>query len=217
MAARGGFGIELDLDRIPLREAGLTPYEILLSESQERMLLVAERGREAELEAIFARWDLHAVVVGKITEDRRWRVRWRGKLVADIPAAALTDEAPVYDRPARAPLEAARDAATPLRARRLSRRRPRPCAVCWTVPTSAPSDGFIASTTRWCRATRCRAGQRRRRAQDQGNESRAGAESRFQSARLRARSLRWCGGDRGRGGAQRGVRGRAADRAHQLS
>ncbi|MFZ1120131.1 MAG: phosphoribosylformylglycinamidine synthase subunit PurL, partial [Candidatus Binataceae bacterium] len=67
MAARGGLGIELDLDRIPLREAGLTPYEILLSESQERMLLVAERGREAELEAIFARWDLHAVVVGKIT------------------------------------------------------------------------------------------------------------------------------------------------------
>jgi len=107
MAARGGLGIDLDLDRIPLREAGLTPYEILLSESQERMLLVAERGREAELEAIFARWDLHAVVVGRITEDRRWRVRWRGKLVADIPAVALTDEAPVYDRPARAPSKAA--------------------------------------------------------------------------------------------------------------
>ncbi len=110
MAARGEFGIELDLDRIPLREAGLTPYEILLSESQERMLLVAERGREAELEAIFARWDLHAVVVGKITDDRRWRVRWRGKLVADIPAAALTDEAPVYDRPARAPSKTGLDA-----------------------------------------------------------------------------------------------------------
>jgi phosphoribosylformylglycinamidine synthase subunit PurL len=107
MAARGELGIDLDLDRIPLREAGLTPYEILLSESQERMLLVAERGREAELAAIFARWDLHAVVVGKITEDRRWRVRWRGKLVADIPAVALTDEAPVYDRPARAPSKAA--------------------------------------------------------------------------------------------------------------
>jgi phosphoribosylformylglycinamidine synthase II len=100
MAARGGLGIELDLDCIPLREAGLTPYEILLSESQERMLLVAQRGREAELEAIFARWDLHAVVVGKITDDRRWRVRWRGALVANIPASALTDEAPVYDRPA---------------------------------------------------------------------------------------------------------------------
>jgi phosphoribosylformylglycinamidine synthase subunit PurL len=107
MAARGGLGIDLDLDRVPLREAGLTPYEILLSESQERMLLVAERGREAELAAIFARWDLHAVVVGKITEDRRWRVRWHGKLVADIPAVALTDDAPVYDRPAREPSKAA--------------------------------------------------------------------------------------------------------------
>jgi phosphoribosylformylglycinamidine synthase len=101
MAARGELGIELDLDRIPLREEGLTPYEILLSESQERMLLVAERGREAELAAIFARWDLHAVVVGRVTDDRRWRVRWHGKLVADIPAVALTDEAPVCDRPAR--------------------------------------------------------------------------------------------------------------------
>ncbi len=106
MAARGGLGIELDLDRIPLREAGLTPYEILLSESQERMLLVAQRGREAELAAIFARWDLHAVVVGKITEDQRWRVRWRGALVADIPAGALADQAPVYDRPAREPSKA---------------------------------------------------------------------------------------------------------------
>jgi phosphoribosylformylglycinamidine synthase len=111
MAARGELGIELDLDRIPLREPGLTPYEILLSESQERMLLVAERGREAELEKIFARWDLHAVVVGKITEDRRWRARWRGRLVADIPAAILADESPVYDRPARQPAKATTPAA----------------------------------------------------------------------------------------------------------
>jgi phosphoribosylformylglycinamidine synthase subunit PurL len=100
MAARGGVGIELDLDRVPLREAGLTPYEILLSESQERMLIVAERGREAELEAVFEKWDLHAVVIGKITADQRWRVRSRGQVVADIPVAALADDAPVYDRPA---------------------------------------------------------------------------------------------------------------------
>jgi phosphoribosylformylglycinamidine synthase II len=105
MAARGDVGIELDLDRVPLREAGLTPYEILLSESQERMLLVAEAGREAELMAVFARWDLHAVVIGKITDDGRWRVRWRGALVADIPVGALADEAPVYDRPARPPVK----------------------------------------------------------------------------------------------------------------
>ena len=103
MAGRGGLGIELDLDRIPLRETNLTPYEILLSESQERMLLVAKRGREGELLAIFEKWDLHAAVVGEITNDERWRARWRGNLVADLPIKALSDEAPVYDRPAAAP------------------------------------------------------------------------------------------------------------------
>ncbi|HEY6419729.1 MAG TPA: phosphoribosylformylglycinamidine synthase subunit PurL [Candidatus Binataceae bacterium] len=103
MAARGGMGIELNLDKIPLREPALTPYEILLSESQERMLLVAERGRVDELIAIFEKWDLHAVVVGEITSDRRWRARWRGSVVADLPVGALADEAPVYDRPAAAP------------------------------------------------------------------------------------------------------------------
>ena len=219
MAARGELGIELDLDRIPLREAGLTPYEILLSESQERMLLVAERGREAELAAIFARWDLHAVVIGKITEDRRWRVRWRGKLVADIPAVALTDEAPVYDRPAREPSQPASDAERAPHATRL-----------WAPPrrrSLAPTAGQSQRRLQAMGLSPVRldgaeqhdggAGQRRRRAPHQGNESRAGAEGRLQSARLRARPLRWRGGDRGRGGAQRGVRGRAADRAHQLS
>jgi phosphoribosylformylglycinamidine synthase subunit PurL len=103
MAARGGLGIDLDLDKIPLREQNLTPYEILLSESQERMLIVAERGREAELQAVFAKWDLHAVVIGEITGDHRWRARWRGDVVADIPVGALADDAPVYDRPAHPP------------------------------------------------------------------------------------------------------------------
>ncbi len=103
MAARGGLGAELDLDRIPLREPGLTPYEILLSESQERMLIVAERGRVAELERIFAKWDLHAVEIGRVTDGHRWQVRSGGKLVADLPVAALTDEAPQYDRLAKAP------------------------------------------------------------------------------------------------------------------
>ena len=78
MAARGGLGIDIDLDKIPLREATLTPYEILLSESQERMLIVAERGREAELQRVFEKWDLHAVVIGTITDDARWRATWRG-------------------------------------------------------------------------------------------------------------------------------------------
>lgn len=106
MAARGDLGIELDLDKIPLREPGLTPYEMLLSESQERMLIVAERGREAELQAIFSKWDLHAVVVGEMTGDGRWRARYRGKIVADIPVKALADEAPAYQRPAAPPAKA---------------------------------------------------------------------------------------------------------------
>ncbi len=106
MAGRGGFGIELELDRVPLREANLTPYEILLSESQERMLIVAEHGREDELAAVFEKWDLHAVVIGRITDDGRWRARWNGQVVADIPVGALSDDAPVYDRPSRAPAAA---------------------------------------------------------------------------------------------------------------
>jgi phosphoribosylformylglycinamidine synthase subunit PurL len=103
MPSHGGLGIELDLDQVPLREANLTPYEILLSESQERMLIVAERGREAELQAVFDKWDLHAVVIGRITDDQRWRARWHGQVVADIPIGALADDAPLYDRPAAAP------------------------------------------------------------------------------------------------------------------
>ncbi|HXN13576.1 MAG TPA: phosphoribosylformylglycinamidine synthase subunit PurL, partial [Candidatus Acidoferrales bacterium] len=103
MPSHGGLGIELDLDQVPLREANLTPYEILLSESQERMLIVAERGREAELQAVFEKWDLHAVVIGRITDDNRWRARWHGQIVADIPIGALADDAPLYDRPAAPP------------------------------------------------------------------------------------------------------------------
>jgi phosphoribosylformylglycinamidine synthase II len=113
MAARGKLGIELDLDRIPLREANLTPYEMLLSESQERMLIVAQAGREQELIALFEKWDLHAVVVGRVTDDPCWRVRWRGKVVADIPVAALADEAPAYQRPFAPPAQPAPAAGTP--------------------------------------------------------------------------------------------------------
>ena len=113
MAGRGGLGIELDLDRVPLREAGLSPYEMLLSESQERMLLVAERGREDELQRVFEKWDLHAIVIGRITADGRWRARFGGQVVADILVAALTDEAPVYDRPAAPPAPSKPVATTP--------------------------------------------------------------------------------------------------------
>jgi len=104
MAGRsGGLGIDLDLDRVPLRESDLTPYEMLLSESQERMLIVGERGRESELISIFEKWELHAVVIGEITDNSRWRARYRGQIVADVPVACLTDEAPIYDRPASPP------------------------------------------------------------------------------------------------------------------
>ena len=113
MPSHGGLGIEIDLDQVPLREANLTPYEILLSESQERMLIVAERGREAELQAVFEKWDLHAVVIGRITDDQRWRARWHGQVVADIPIGALADDAPLYDRPAAPPKTVPPDAKRP--------------------------------------------------------------------------------------------------------
>jgi phosphoribosylformylglycinamidine synthase subunit PurL len=103
MAGRGGAGIELDLSAVPLREQGMTPYEILLSESQERMLLVAKAGTEAEIKRIFDKWDLEAVVVGRVTNDNEFRATFNGVQVARIPISALTKEAPVYNRPAERP------------------------------------------------------------------------------------------------------------------
>jgi phosphoribosylformylglycinamidine synthase len=99
MGARGDVGVEIDVAHVPQRESGMTPYEIMLSESQERMLLVVKRGREAEVERIFEKWDLHAVRIGEVTTDSRMRVKDHGNVVADIPNRALTDEAPVYRRP----------------------------------------------------------------------------------------------------------------------
>jgi phosphoribosylformylglycinamidine (FGAM) synthase-like enzyme len=99
MGSRGGAGVDIDVALVPQREAGMTPYEIMLSESQERMLLVAKPGREAEVERIFGKWDLHAVRIGQVTDDGLLRVRQRGTVVAEIPNRALTDEAPMYRRP----------------------------------------------------------------------------------------------------------------------
>jgi phosphoribosylformylglycinamidine synthase len=103
MGSRGGAGVEIDVSLVPQRETGMTPYEIMLSESQERMLLVVKRGRETEVEKIFDKWDLHAVHVGDVTADGKLRVKNRGQLVAEIPNRALTDEAPVYNRPMETP------------------------------------------------------------------------------------------------------------------
>jgi len=103
MGARGGSGIEIDVSRVPQRETGMTPYEIMLSESQERMLLVVKKGREAEVEAIFEKWDLHASHIGDVTSDGILRVRSRGEVVAEIPNGPLVNEAPVYNRPVARP------------------------------------------------------------------------------------------------------------------
>src|SRR5579859_4253409 len=99
MGGRGGVGLEIELDRVPQRETGMNAYEIMLSESQERMLLVAESGREQEVLKVFDKWGLDAVIVGKVTSGSRLRVLEHGKLVADIPNTALTDDAPLYRRP----------------------------------------------------------------------------------------------------------------------
>jgi phosphoribosylformylglycinamidine synthase II len=99
MAARAGTGIEIDLSLVPQREQGMTAYEMLLSESQERMLIVAHSGREREVVDIFRKWDLDAVVIGRVREGHNMRVVHQGEVVADIPVSALTDEAPLYERP----------------------------------------------------------------------------------------------------------------------
>jgi phosphoribosylformylglycinamidine synthase len=99
MGSRGGVGIEIELDRVPQRATGMTPYEIMLSESQERMLLVADKGREEEVFRVFRKWGLDAVEIGVVTPDGKLRVRHHGEVVAEIPNRELADEAPLYDRP----------------------------------------------------------------------------------------------------------------------
>jgi phosphoribosylformylglycinamidine synthase subunit PurL len=106
MASRGGMGIEIELARVPQRETGMTPYEMMLSESQERMLLVAERGREREVFDVFHKWGLDAVEVGRVTDDGKLRVLNQGRVAAEIPAHALAEEGPRYDRPMAKPAAA---------------------------------------------------------------------------------------------------------------
>src|SRR5256885_1320370 len=103
MASRAGTGIELDLTQVPRREPGMTPYELMLSESQERMLIVARAGKEEEVLKICHKWDLAAAVVGRVTGDGMLRVRDNGKVVAEIPAKALAEDGPRYERPSAPP------------------------------------------------------------------------------------------------------------------
>jgi len=103
MGSRAGTGVEIDLALVPQRATGMTPYEIMLSESQERMLIVADKGREDEVFAVFKKWGLDAVTIGAVTGDGMLRVRNHGEIVAEIPNRELADEAPLYDRPHNVP------------------------------------------------------------------------------------------------------------------
>ena len=108
-ASRSGSGIEIDLAKVPKREPGMTPYEILLSESQERMLIIARRGKENVVREVFEKWDVPCAEIGRVTRDRMMRVRNNGEIAAEIPAKALAEEAPLYSREAKAPVAAIGD------------------------------------------------------------------------------------------------------------
>ncbi|HEY5997376.1 MAG TPA: phosphoribosylformylglycinamidine synthase subunit PurL, partial [Candidatus Deferrimicrobiaceae bacterium] len=103
MASRAGTGFVMNLDRVPQRETGMSPYELLLSESQERMIIVARKGREQEVLDIFEKWDLDAAVIGEVTGDGIADIRMNGVRVAEVPIGSVTDDAPVYDRPVERP------------------------------------------------------------------------------------------------------------------
>ncbi len=129
MAARGGVGVEIDLSKVPTREPGMTPYEILLSESQERMLVVAKSDRVKEVQAIAAKWELNATPIGKVTDDGMYRCTWEGKVVVEIPGQKLVEDSPVYYPEAREDPRVAE----------LRRARPAPRSQ---LP--APSDALLA-------------------------------------------------------------------------
>ncbi|XJZ27632.1 phosphoribosylformylglycinamidine synthase subunit PurL [Bacillota bacterium Lsc_1132] len=103
MASKAGMGIEMNLDLVPQRETGMTPYEMMLSESQERMLIVVKQGREQEIVDLFAKYDLEAVAIGKVTDDQMLRLYHKGEIVANVPADALAADAPVYHKPSKEP------------------------------------------------------------------------------------------------------------------
>jgi len=102
-ASRGGSGVEIDVALVPQRETGMIPYEILLSESQERMLVIVKKGFEDKVQEIFNKWDLHAVDIGHVTDDGQMRVKWNGTVVAEIPAREIAEDAPIYDPPVSKP------------------------------------------------------------------------------------------------------------------
>jgi phosphoribosylformylglycinamidine synthase len=141
MAGRGGTGLRLDLDQVPLREPGLTPYEMMLSESQERMVLVAKKGREEELIKVFRRWGLEVAPIGEITDTGRAVLTWHGDTVADIPIRPLTEEAPVYHRPVAEPAD--------LAARWEAPEVPQPSDPCGTLEKLLGTPEFASKSWIW--------------------------------------------------------------------
>ena len=220
MASRGGLGIEIDLARVPQRETNMTPYDIMLSESQERMLLVAERGREREVFDVFHKWGLDAVEVGRVTDDGKLRVLNHGRVAAEIPAHALAEEGPRYERPIAAPPAAARQ---------------------WRMHAAlkfAPSGADLTENFRRLLASpdNCVEGMdhravrfdgadehargagrgRCRRAAAEGNEARAGDQDGWQRALVFSLAAARRDARGGGGGAQRGLHGRASHCGHEL-
>ena len=159
MGARGGVGLEIELDQVPQRETGMTAYEIMLSESQERMLLVAEKGREDEVLRVFEKWGLDGVIVGEVIAEPQLRIRQHGELVADIPNQSLTDDAPLYHRPvgtwkAPVPLD---PPAEVLEALKQPRDYTADLKKLLASSNICSKRWVLSSTTPWCRPTRCRA------------------------------------------------------------
>ena len=188
MAGRGGTGLRLDLDRVPLREPGLTPYEMMLSESQERMVLVAKQRREEELEKVFRRWGLEVANIGEVTDTGRAVLDWHGETAADIPILPLTEEAPVYRRPVAEPSDLARRWQAPPRCRSRKIRRRRSERL---LATPGPrQQGVDLAPVRPHRAHQHRAGPGRRRggAAAQGHARRARHDLRRQPGLLLPRS-----------------------------
>ena len=173
MGAKGDLGVTLDLDAVPCRETGMTAYEMMLSESQERMLMVLKPEKEKEAEAIFRKWGLDFAVVGETTPTKRFVVRHGGKKMADLPIKELGDEAPVYDRPhvetPKPRVVKAADVVPPMsngEALREARRLARPLLASagsgssTTTSSSATRCSGRAATPRWCAST---TGRRRSR------------------------------------------------------
>ena len=215
MGSRAGTGIEIDIQKVPMRETGMTTYEVMLSESQERMLLVAEKGREQEVIRTFEKWDLHAEAIGTVTEGKRLRIWNGGVLEADVPNEALTDEAPLYDRPWVEPVNAAaaedvlalpppadlgdallRVLASPTVANKRWVYRQYDSTVRTNTQVGPGSDAAVVKV--------------------KGTAESAGHVDRLQRPLLLARSLRGRAPGRGRGLPQRGRRRRRSHRRHQL-